>query len=52
MLLPPFPPSECGRYEVEGNCSDERVGFLNIGQTEAEAFELEVKISVRKIHAR
>lgn len=36
------------RYEVEPSCEDERVSFLNVSQTEAEGFEIEVKISVSK----
>ena len=36
------------RYEEEPSCEDERVKFLYILQTEVEAFETEVKISVSK----
>jgi hypothetical protein len=36
------------RYEMEPSSEDERVGFLNISQTEVEGFEIEVKISVSK----
>ena len=39
------------RYEIEPDCDDERVGFVNVSKSETEGFDVAVKVSVGKTDA-